>query len=130
MTDAPRHVLTILAVADLSRSLAFYRAAFGWELAVDTPVYAEWVLPGGMRLGLYERHGFGRNTGRVPVRVGPEDLVPTELYLHATDLEAAIARVEGAGARTLSALAPRDWGDDAAYFADPDGHVIVLARPS
>ena len=25
--------------------------------------------------------------------------------------------------------APRDWGDEAAYFADPDGNVLVVARP-
>ena len=28
----------------------------------------------------------------------------------------------------LSPLAPRDWGDEAAYFADPDGVVIAVAR--
>ena len=32
-------------------------------------------------------------------------------------------------ARELSKLAPRDWGEQAAYFADPDGNVIVAARP-
>jgi hypothetical protein len=28
-----------------------------------------------------------------------------------------------------SALAKRDWGDEAAYVADPDGNVIVVALP-
>jgi hypothetical protein len=28
----------------------------------------------------------------------------------------------------LSPLALRDWGDEAAYFSDPDGHVVVVAR--
>jgi len=37
--------------------------------------------------------------------------------------------LEAAGARLLSAAAPRDWGDEAAYFADPDGNVLVVARP-
>jgi predicted enzyme related to lactoylglutathione lyase len=54
---------------------------------------------------------------------------PAELYFHADDAEAVIDRVVGAGGRVLSPLAARDWGDDAAYFADPDGHVLVVARP-
>lgn len=123
-----RHVLTILAVEDLPRSVAFYRRAFGWPQVVDVPVYAEFELPGGQRIGLYERTSFGHNTGQVPARVAAGALAPTELYFHADDLEAALARLRDAGARVLSALAPRDWGDDAAYFADPDGNVLVIAR--
>ncbi|MBI2932661.1 MAG: VOC family protein, partial [Planctomycetes bacterium] len=42
--------------------------------------------------------------------------------------EPAIARIEATGARLLSARAPRPWGDEAAYYADPDGNVVVLAR--
>jgi predicted enzyme related to lactoylglutathione lyase len=56
-------------------------------------------------------------------------LAPTELYFHCRDVPAAVERIERAGARVLSALARRAWGDDAAYFADPSGNVIVLARP-
>jgi len=64
-----RHALTILAVEPLAESVAFYRAAFPWPPTVETPVYVELALPGGQRLGLYEREAFGRNTGRVPARV-------------------------------------------------------------
>ena len=124
-----RHVLTILAVEDLVRAVTFYRGAFGWDQPVDVPVYAEFTLPGGMRLGLYERQGFGRNTGQVPARIPGGEIAPTELYFHVEDLQAAIDRLTGAGARCLSPLAARDWGDDAAYFRDPDGNVLVVARP-
>ena len=125
---APRHVLTILAVEDLDASTRFYQEAFGWPRLVTAPVYSEFELPGGMRLGVYERNGFGRNTGQVPSRIDRGRLAPTELYFHTDDVEQAIARMRTAGARELSALAPREWGDEAAYFADPDGNVIVLAR--
>lgn len=124
-----RHVLTILAVEDLARATAFYDAAFGWEHLVDAPVYTELAVPGGMRLGLYVRDGFGRNVGRAPARTPAGELAPTELYLWAEDLDAAIERVARAGAPLLSARAARDWGDEAAYFADPDGNVLVVARP-
>ena len=129
MITGVRHVLTILAVEDLARAATFYEAAFGWERLVDVPVYVELAVPGGMRLGLYLRDGFGHNTGRLPARTPAGEISATELYFWADDLDAAIERVSRAGARVLSARAPRDWGDEAAYFADPDGNVIVLARP-
>lgn len=124
-----RHVLTILAVDDVARAAAFYVAAFGWARTVEVPVYVELALPGGMRLGLYERAGFGVNTGQLPAQVGRGEITSTELYLEADDLDATIARALAAGARLLSPRAPRDWGDDVAYLADPDGVVIALARP-
>ena len=51
-----------------------------------------------------------------------------ELYLYVDDPHAAHRRALDAGARELSALAPRDWGDDAAYSIDADGHVLAFAR--
>ena len=129
MPEDVAHVLTILAVEDLPSSLDFYRRAFPWELTVEVPVYAEFTLPGGMRLGLYERESFGRNTGAAPISAPAGALLPTELYLHAAALEEAVARVEAAGARLLAPLAPRPWGDEVVYFADPSGNVLALARP-
>jgi predicted enzyme related to lactoylglutathione lyase len=114
-----RHVLTILAVADLAVATRFYRDAFGWPQLVEAPVYAEFGLPGGMRLGVYERHAFARNVGQLPSRVARGEIAATEIYLHTTVIEDAIRRIRAAGGRELSALGARAWGDDAAYFADP-----------
>lgn len=127
---AVRHVLTILAVERLAESVAFYRAAFDWQLVVETPVYVELLLPGGQRLGLYQREGFARNTGQAPMLTPRGELAPCELYFFADDLPAALKKMRAAGARELSPLAPRPWGDEAAYYADPDGNVLVLARPA
>ncbi|MBK7584800.1 MAG: VOC family protein [Myxococcales bacterium] len=125
-----RHVLTILAVTDLDRAKRFYATVFGWPCSVDVPVYVELELPGGMRLGLYQRDAFAHNTGQVPERVGDGQTTATELYLHCDDPRALAEKLRAAGARELSALAPRAWGDTAAYFADPDGNVVVVACPS
>lgn len=92
-------------------------------------MYVELELPDGRGLGLYRREGFGRNTGQAPMAVPAGELVGNELYFHVTELETAVDRLARAGARELSPLAARDWGDEAAYFADPDGNVIVVARP-
>lgn len=125
----PRHVLTILAVDDLSEAVSFYRTAFGWSASVETPVYVEFALPKGARLGLYQREAFGSNTGQVPDKLPEGALASTEIYLHTEALDAAIASLRRAGARELSPCAPRPWGDEAAYFADLLGNVIVVARP-
>jgi len=124
-----RPVLTILAVADVERAVSFYREAFGWRVRVEVPVYVELELPDGRGLGLYQREGFARNTGAAPAAVPEGSVTGTEIYLHCEDLEGAMARVEAAGGRLLSPLAARPWGDEAAYFADPDGNVVVVARP-
>ena len=120
--------LVILAVRDLPQAVRFYRDALGCPQTVDVPVYVEFELPGGQRLGLYERRAFGLNTGQVPEETPKGALTGTELYFYPDDVLAAIFRLEWAGARKLSALAERGWGDEAAYFADPDGNVLVVAR--
>ena len=122
-----RHVLTILAVDDLPRATRFYRAALGWEQTVDTPAYVE--LAGGMRLGLYLRDSFARNTGVPPQSRPVQGTTSTEIYLHVDDVAEAAERLRVAGAVELSPVAARPWGDEAAYFADPAGNVVVVARP-
>jgi len=121
-------ILVVLAVTDVPRAVAFYRAAFGWHVVVDAAVFVELETPGPFRVGLYERHGFGRNTGRVPVEVPSGELAPFELYLRVDDLSAVVASAVSAGARVLSPASMRPWGHEVAYLADPDGNVVALAR--
>ena len=121
--------IVILATDELARSRSFYASAFGWPIEVDTSVYVEFRLPAGMRLGLYEREAFGRNVGEVPRQTLIGTLAATELYLYPDDIDAAIGRLTASGSRPLSPRALRSWGDEVAYFADPDGNVLALARP-
>lgn len=121
--------IVILAVTDLGRAVAFYRSAFGWTVDVDTPSYAEFSLPNG-RIGLYQREAFARNVSELPHQIPAGLLAPAELYLLPDDLEAVAVRLEAAGGRPLSPLRHRDWGDEVAYYADPDGNVLALARPA
>lgn len=128
--DVPDHSLTLLAVQDVAASTRWYRSALGWPIRVQLPVYVELALPDGRGLGLYQRAGFEVNT-RTPVApTTPGTTTATELYLTCTDLDAAIARMDAAGATLLAPRAAKPWGDDAAYYQDPDGNVIVLGCPS
>jgi predicted enzyme related to lactoylglutathione lyase len=130
MATEARLALLILAVEDLGRAVGFYRAAFGWVQTVDDELYAEFALPGDQRLGLYAHAGFKGNIGQAPRTLSRGEITSTEIYFYTNDLAAAITRLEAAGARALSPRALRAWGEEAAYFADPDGNVVVVAQPS
>lgn len=121
--------LVVLAVTDLGRSVGLYGRALGWEQVVDAPVYAELRSATGLRLGLYERAAFARNTGTSPPAAPVSGTTATELYFRTDDVDAAVAALRAEGATLLSPRALRDWGDEAAYLADPDGNVVVVARP-
>lgn len=123
-------LLTILFVQDLPRARAFYDRAFGWEKGVDLPVYVEYRLAAGARLGLMPQANTRQFLGEALGSARPTDGCPRgEVYLHVGDLEAVLERLTALGARCTSARAPRDWGDEAAYYLDPDGYVLAVARP-
>lgn len=121
------HVLLVLACDDVERAKAFYQRAFGWPVEVDLPVYVEMAVPTGLRVGLYARDSYAQNTGE-PVASAPRaGTTVCELYLTVDDPRSALDRV-AAGARLLSAVAPRGWGAEAGYAADPEGNVVAVAR--
>jgi predicted enzyme related to lactoylglutathione lyase len=125
--SVPKLALVILAVKDLAAMSTFYKEVLAWKQVVDVPVYVELQHDDGVRLGLYVDDHFALNIGVLPAASsGP---TRTEVYFHCDDLADAIERAHRAGARSLSPRGPRAWGDEAAYFADPEGNIVVLARP-
>ncbi len=98
MPQSARLSLVILAVHDVARMARFYEEAFGWPIAVDVPVYREYALPEGMRLGLYLREGFEKNTA-----------LPVSLRTAAYDGNGALShrrRPRGDGLAALRARRP------------------------
>jgi predicted enzyme related to lactoylglutathione lyase len=122
----------IFAVADLARSLEFYERAFGWPRNewIDYPNYVELLPPNGGSLGLYEREGYAALVGAEPADIPAGRVSPAYLYIRVEDVEEAVRRIEAAGGRALGELAPRSWGETAAWFADPDGNVVAVAQPA
>jgi predicted enzyme related to lactoylglutathione lyase len=123
-------VQVIFAVADVERAVAFYEAAFGWSRnrRIDYSNYVEFHVGDGGTLGLYERSGFAEEIGAVPAALTDGTVSSSYLYVHVDDVDAAVERLEAAGARPLSPLLERSWGERAAWFADPDGHVVAVAE--
>ena len=117
----------VLAVSDVDRAYAFYRDVFGWTSHLDWPGgYEELVVSDEDRLGLYRRDGWATSAGAEPAELNGR-VSPAYLYVLVDDLDGTIERLHEAGARPLSSRADRNWGDEAAYFADPDGNVVAVA---
>jgi catechol 2,3-dioxygenase-like lactoylglutathione lyase family enzyme len=120
----------ILYVADQAASTRFYRSVLLVEPTLDVPGMTELTLPGGTVLGLMPETGAARLLGP-PYDPSRAAGVPrAELYLVVDDPAAYHARSIAAGAKEISRLSARDWGHDAGYSLDPDGHVIAFARVS
>jgi catechol 2,3-dioxygenase-like lactoylglutathione lyase family enzyme len=130
----PRINVVTLAVDDLERSLAFYRAlglespgVIGTEFVRDgdTPggAAAMFELGGGLILSLYGRQDLALDAG---IRLEPASsgefslghLVPSR-----EDVDSVLEQAIAAGAESLGEPHERPWGTYSAYFKDPDGHL-------
>lgn len=118
----------ILYVADQALSREFYAAALGLAPRLDVPGMTEFELRPGCVLGLMPEAGIKRLLPALPDPAGARGVPRAEVYLSVPDPAACHARALAAGARELSPLGPRDWGDEAAYSLDRDGHVLAFAR--
>lgn len=119
----------ILFVADQERSALFYATVLGRQPVLDVPGMTEFDLGQGAKLGLMPETGIARIIGaRLPHPAQGNGLPRCELYLLVEDLDLAVAQCECAGATPVDAASDRDWGHRVAYFADPDGHVLALAK--
>jgi predicted enzyme related to lactoylglutathione lyase len=120
----------VLSVSDVDRAKAFYGEAFGWQPHLESPgEYAELQLPDNDWLGLYREDRYAASAGTPVEELKRGRYGGAELYVQVEDLEGAMESLRQAGAKSLSPLARRGWGHEAAYFSDPDGNIVAVARP-
>jgi len=135
------HVIT-LAVSDLERSLAFYRALgfespgiIGTEFVRDgtTPggSAAMFELDGGLILSLYGRTDLAMDA-KIPE--GPPssgEFSIGHLVGSREKVDEILTAAEAAGATRTDPPHDRPWGIYSAYFRDPDGHLWeIIWNPS
>jgi lactoylglutathione lyase len=114
----------ILFVADLERSVAFYRDVVGVPFKLQGDGYVEFATEG-TRFGLYDRNRLGELTGQdatAPGRPGGE------VVFLVGDVDAEAERLRGAGATILKGPLDRAWGHRTLHVQDPDGFVVELAQ--
>jgi lactoylglutathione lyase len=114
----------ILFVADLERSVAFYRDVIGLPFKLQGEGYVEFATEG-TRFGLYDRNRLDELTGQgaeLPRSPGGEVVLLVE------DVDAEAERLRGAGATILKGPVDRAWGHRTLHLEDPDGFVVELAE--
>jgi len=128
MSMQPRiHVLT-LGVADLERSLAFYRAlGFDSEGIIGTEfpggTVAMFDLRGGLVLALYGRKDLERDANVTFDAPGRGEFSIGHIVGSRDEVDAVLAAAQAAGATLTEEPYDRPWGIYSGYFRDPDGHL-------
>ena len=127
-----RRAGAILVVADVERSVAFYRDAIGFEVEAlyDDPPYATLALAGA-RLSLAEQGRPAEDRPGVELRT-PADPTRADVVLvvEVDDARAEHERLGVLGARFLADPYEPPWGGCRFFCVDPDGYLVEIEEPA
>jgi lactoylglutathione lyase len=113
----------ILFVADLERSVAFYRDVIGVPFKLEGDGYVEFATKG-TKFGLYARDRLDELTGQGAESPGQPG---GEVVFLVEDVDAEAERLRAAGVTILKGPVDRPWGHRTVHVQDPDGFVVELA---
>jgi catechol 2,3-dioxygenase-like lactoylglutathione lyase family enzyme len=120
----------ILAVADVGRSVAFYRDRIGFEVEAlyDDPPYATLTLAGA-RLSLAEEgHAAEDRPGVVLTAPADPARANVVLVVETDDARAEHRRLAGEGVRFLAEPYEPPWGGCRFFCVDPDGYLVEIEQ--
>lgn len=127
VTVPARLSIVTLAVADVSRSVAFYQA-LGWQRCSSSMAEIAWFRLTGSYLGLFGAEALAEDAGLAGASRGAFGGVTLAINVATEDeVDAALAAAIAAGATLLKPATRADWGGLSGYFADPDGHPWEVA---
>ncbi len=121
----------ILAVADVTRSVAFYRDLLGFavEAVYDDPPYAT-LSRAGARLSLAEQgHAAEDRPGVAMVAPADRSRADAVLVLEVDDALGAHRDLQGAGVEFLAPPFSPPWGGHRFFLRDPDGFLVEIEQP-
>ena len=108
---------TLLAVADMERSLTFYETVLGLQVVLDFG--ANKTLTGGLCLQTLETWTGFLETDRVAF--GGND---AELYFEEDRFDGFVRRLESLEIQYVHPVKEHPWGQRVVRFYDPDRHII------
>jgi catechol 2,3-dioxygenase-like lactoylglutathione lyase family enzyme len=122
----------ILAVADVDRSLAFYRDLLGFavDALYDDPPYAS-LSRAGMRLSLAEQGHPAEDRPGVSMSAPADPAVADAvLVLEVADCLAVHEELVARGAPMLAPPYSPPWGGHRFFVRDPDGFLLEVEQPA
>lgn len=122
---------TIVYVADVAATVAFYETAFGLarRFIHDSGTYAEMETGATALAFAAEQLAVANGLSVVTNRDGAAKAAGFEIALVTGDPAAAFARAVAAGARPLKAPEAKPWGQVVGYVADNNGCIVEICSP-
>lgn len=118
----------ILYVSNQEKSRDFYQILLQQNPSLDVPGMTEFTLNDFVKIGLMPNDGIAKIITPILPHPNSGNGIPRfELYLQVDNIEILFEKAKKVGAKEVSPIALRDWGDYVGYLADFDGHVIALA---
>lgn len=119
----------ILYVADQQKSKDFYSIVLQKKPSLDVQGMTEFTLTENLKLGLMPETGIEKILmDKTPSPASGNGIPRCELYIVLEDIKSIFEIAIEAGAKEISAIEDRDWGDSVGYLSDFDGHIIAFAK--
>ncbi len=120
---------TILFVQDQEKSTVFYSSLLNIEPQLFVPGMTEFNLSNECILGLMPISGIKKILGSHLFDTKNLNIKPqSEIYLLVNNADDYLKRAAALNAVELSPMQERNWGHKAAYYFDPDNHIIAIAE--
>ncbi len=119
----------IIYVKDQEKSTKFYSSLFNMKPCLLEEGMTEYQLSEGVKLGVMPGKGIAKELNyKVPSPDKADGIPRCELYFKVKDAQVYLDRGILLGAKDISPLSDRDWGDRVGYITDFDGHIIAFAE--
>ena len=123
----PRISLITLGVANLTRSIAFYRDGLKLPQRDEGSENIAFFETSGTWLSLYPRAALAEDTGIAAQDPGSRDFTLAHNVRSPQEVDQVLNEAVAAGATLIKSGQPVFWGGYAGYFADPDGFLWEVA---
>lgn len=123
---------TILAVADVDRSVTFYGEHLGFlvDATYDDPPYAT-LKRNGVRLSFAEQGHAAEDRPGVDMVAPPDhSKIAVMLVLEVTDAAAIHSALVAEGVEILAEPFAPPWGGLRFFVVDPDGYLVEIEQPA
>ncbi len=129
----PRISMLTIGVADLERSLTFYRDGLGLPTAgivgreFEHGAVAFFTLSGGLKLAIWAQDDLAHDTGLPKTPISPTSFSIAHNVANRAEVDEVMDQAARAGAEIIKAPQDTFYGGYAGYFRDPDGHLWEVA---